>query len=141
MYFHINDLNLGNFKEEITSIFLNNDPIYEYDFQINSLYFLHLFQPSGLIIDKLPFELLSVEDYEDTIEDLFLDLLPSVDKYLKYLEEQEFPEYPSYVGIYVSAKPEDKIDPKELALVKDKQLNEDLRAYKNFYIDNVLKAH
>lgn len=71
MYFHVNDINLGNFKKEVVSVFKNNDPIYKYDFQINSTYYLHLFHPNGLIIKKLPFKLLSVEDNEDIIEDLF----------------------------------------------------------------------
>jgi hypothetical protein len=138
VYFHINDFNLINFREEIISIYKNNDPIYDYDFQVNSLYYLHLFQPNGLIIGRLPIKLLSVKDYEDVIEDLFLDLLPYIDKYLKRLETQEFPEFPSYIGMYVSALPEDTINPKELVLIKDKQLNGNLRAYKNFYINNVL---
>jgi hypothetical protein len=141
MYFHINYLNLGNFKEEILSIFQNTDPIYEYDFQINCLYHLHLFQPNGCIIIKLPLVILSIEDNEDIVEDIFLDLFPYMNKYLKSLEEQEFPEFPSYIGIYVSALPEEKIAPKKLALIKDEYLNDCLRVYKNFYIKNVLKIN
>jgi len=141
MYFHIYDLSLSNFRDEIISIFKNNDPIYKYDFQVSSIYYLHLFQPNGFIIGKLPLKLLSTEDNEDTIEDLFLDLLPCVNKYLKSLEEQEIIEFPSYIGIYVSAYAESRIDPKELALIKDKGLDSNLRAYKNFYINNHLKIN
>jgi len=139
MYFHVNDINLGNFKKEVVSVFKNNDPIYKYDFQINSTYYLHLFHPNGLIIKKLPFKLLSVEDNEDIIEDLFWDLFPYIDKHLKNLEEQQFPEFPSYLGIYINVLPEYKINPKELASIKDNHLNDNLVAYHNFYINNILK--
>jgi hypothetical protein len=141
IYLHINDLNLANVKDEIISIFRNDDPIYKYDFQVNSIYYLHLFQPNGIIIGRLPLKLLSVEDYEDNIEDLFLDLLPCVDKYLESLETQKFPECPSYIGVYISALPENIIDPKELVLFKDKRLDANLRAFKNFYINNIIKGN
>jgi hypothetical protein len=122
-YFHIYSFNLGNFKEEVLFAFNNNDPVYKYDFQIDKKYYLHLFQANGIIINKIPFILLSLNDDEDIIEDLFLDLLPSIDKYLKSLEEKEIPVFPSYIGIYISIYSEDKINPKELAFIKDKYLN------------------
>lgn len=85
-YFHVNDFNQVNFKKEVISIFQDNDPIYKYSFQLNSPYYLHLFQPNGVIINKLVFRLLSLSDDEDIIEDIYLDLYPSVNVYLKSLE-------------------------------------------------------
>jgi hypothetical protein len=140
MYFHINDINLGYFKKEITSIFRNDNPLYKYDFQLDHLYYIHLFQPNGFIIGSLSFKLLNIEDNEDIIGDLFLDILPLIGKYLKDLDEKELLEFSYYIGLCVNKQPENKIKPKELAFIKDKHLNDNLVIYHNFYINNILKV-
>ena len=147
-YFHVNDFNQVNFKKEVISIFQDNDPIYKYSFQLNSPYYLHLFQPNGVIINKLVFRLLSLSDDEDIIEDIYLDLYPSVNVYLKSLERinwnryffeqgmfnterelnnldfNKFITYPSYIGLYISSWSEDNLRPKDLASIKENYKNE-----------------
>jgi hypothetical protein len=142
-YTHVNDLNLAFFKKEITSPFKNNDPLYNYDFQLNYVYYIHLFLPSGKIIGKLPFKLLSLEDKEDVIEDIYIHLYPFIDKYLKsvqygdlymnlapykpifllelfYLSHYfKFTEFPSYIGLYISLQEEYNINTKDLTSNRD----------------------
>jgi hypothetical protein len=137
MYFHINDFNLRNFREEIVSLFQNDDPIYNYDFQVYSIYYIHLFLPSGEIISRLPFRLFSLKDNEDIIEDIYLSLLPDVDIYLTGLEVIEYIEYSSYIGLYISKHPEEAIKPKDLIEYKDKYLSNRLMLYKKEYINNL----
>lgn len=139
MYFHLYDFNLKNFRDEIISLYKNDDPLYIYDFQTNSTYHLHLFLPSGEVISKLPFKLLSAEDKEDLLESIYLDLLPDMDVYLRGLEVLEYFEYPSYIGLYISSMPEDRIKPKDLVEHKDKYLNNNLMLYKKEYINNTRK--
>jgi hypothetical protein len=139
MYFHLHDFNLKNFKDEIISLFKNNDPLYKYDFQLNSVYYIHLFLPSGEIIGNLPFKLLSIDDNEDLIEDFYLDLLPDMDIYLRGLEVLEDIEYPYYIGLYINIKPEDKINPEDLLQYKDKCLSDEHRFFKKEYINRITK--
>jgi hypothetical protein len=142
-YAHVNDFNLTFFKREIISLFKKDDPLYIYDFQLNHVYYIHLFLPSGKIIGKLPFKLLSLEDKEDVIEDIYLYLYPFIDEYLKsvqygdlymnlapykfiflldlfYIPQYfQFTEFPSYVGLYISLQEECKIDTKNLSWSKN----------------------
>lgn len=85
MYFHLNDFNLKNFKEEVISLFKNDDSTYKYNFQVKSIYYMHLFLPSGEIIVTLPFKLLIIEDKENLLEDLYKDLFPYIKQAEKYL--------------------------------------------------------
>ena len=139
MYFHLADFNLFTFKEEILSLFRNDDPLYKYDFQLNSLYYIHLFLPDGEIIGNLPFKLLSLNDKEDIIEDFYLDLLPHMGVYLKGQEVLEDIEYPYYIGLYINIKPEDKINPKDLLVCKDKHLSDKNIFYKKEYVNKITK--
>ena len=140
MYFHINDFNLRNFREEIIYSFRNDDPIYNYGFQVNSIYYMHLFLLSGEIISRLPFKLFSVEDNEDLIEDIYFSLLPDVDIYLTGLEVLENIEYPNYIGLYISKRPEEVINPKDIVEYKDKYLSNSLMLYKKEYINHLKKT-
>jgi len=137
MYFHVNDFNLKNFKDEIINLFKNNNPIFSYDFIPKYTYYIHIFTPSGEVIAKLAFELLSIEDKEDLIEDFYLDLLPDLDIYLRGLEVLEPIEYPSYIGLYISLLSEDKIYPNNLMLKKDNCLSNGLISFKKEYIDSI----
>lgn len=139
MYFHINDFNLNNFRDEIISLFKNNDPIYNYDFQVNNTYYIHIFTPSGEVISKLTFELLSINDEEDIIEDFYFNLFPDLDVYLKGLEVLEPIEYPNYIGLYISLYSEDKLNPEDLLSNKDNCLSNSFISLKKDYINSLKK--
>lgn len=129
VYFHLFDFNLKNFKEEVISPFRNDDPKYKYNFQLNTAYYMHLFLPNGDIINTLPFLLLSVNDKEDILEDLYRNLLPILDKYFSYLE---YNDVTNYMGLYISSVKENKLNPKTLFLQREiylenvKKMNRDL---------------
>jgi hypothetical protein len=142
-YVHVNDLNLAFFKKEIINIFRNDDSLYNYNFKLNNLYYIHLFLPSGKIIGKLPFKLLSLEDKEDIIEDIYIYLYPFINDYLRnvqygnlymnlapynylflldlfYLSQYfKFIEFPSYIGLYISTQEEYEINTKDLSSTKN----------------------
>lgn len=114
MYFHWEDFNLFNFKTEIISIFTNKNPkyLYKYDFHLDCVYYIHLFESNNnKIICKLPFKLFSLNDNEDIIEDYYNKLLPSIDTYFSKRSDYK---YPSYVGLYISRYNEEIINPKKL---------------------------
>ncbi len=115
MYFHINNINLFNFKNEIISLYENKNLLY--NFHTNYLYYIHLFEPSGIIICNSPFNLLSLNDKEDIIEDYYNKLISYIDVYLRNLKDFE---YPSYIGLYISLYRENKINPSNL--IEQKQI-------------------
>lgn len=142
-YAYVNDLKLAYFKKEIISLFKNDDPLSNYDFQLNNIYYIHLFLPNGKIIGKLPFKLLSLEDKEDVIKEIYIQLYPFIYEYLKSVQHGElymnlapykfiflfdlfydsqyfkFIEFPSYIGLYISVQEEYEINIKNLSLNKD----------------------
>ena|SRR5271154_746054 len=142
-YAHVKDLNLTFFKREIISLFKNDEPLSNYDFQLNHVYYIHLFLPSGKIIGKLPFKLLSLEDKEGVIENISIYLYPFIDEYLKsvqygdlymnlapykfiflldlfYIPQHfQFTEFPPYIGLYISLQEECEIDTKNLSWSKN----------------------
>jgi hypothetical protein len=128
MYFHVGDFSLSTFKEEIISLFNNKDPLY--NFHTDVKYYIHLFEGSnGKIIDKVPFILYSVVDHEDLIEDYYNELLPKMDTYYSSFKDIE---YPPYIGLYISLKNEDILNPnylleqKEICLNNIQKMNSDL---------------
>ena len=137
MYFHLNDFNLKNFRDEIISLFRDNNPLFNYDFMLKNTYYIYIFAPSGEVIGKLAFELLSTDDKEDLIEDFYLDLVPDLDIYLKGLEVLEPIEYPNYIGLYISLFSEDKLNSKDLILKKDNCLSNGLISFKKEYINSI----
>lgn len=126
VYFHLLDFNLKNFKEEIISLFKNDDPKYKYNFHLNTTYYMHLFLPNGDIINTLPFILFSINDKEDVLEDLYRNLLPTIDKHFSYLE---YDDVTCYMGLYISSVKENKLSPKSLFLQRE------------MYLENIKKMH
>lgn len=120
-YFYLADFSLLNFKEEVFSLFKNDLQSTDlYNFHLKTTYYMHLFLPSGEIISKLPFELLTTDDKEDLLEDYYLHFLPHIDNYYKNIEVngETF-----YMGLYISSILEDKLDPKALLLEKEVYFN------------------
>jgi|SRR5277367_722347 len=119
LYFHLGDFDFITFKGEVLSLF--NDKYSLYNFHTDVKYYIHLFEPSnGKIIGKVPFILYSLVDHEDLLEDYYNEILPYMDVYFSSFEDFE---YPPYIGLYISSKKEDKINPKSLFEEKEICLN------------------
>jgi len=123
VYFHPEDLTLFGFKKEVISLF--KDPLYE--FSINNLYYIHLFDFNARIIGKFPFKLFSLNDNEDCMEDYYNKLVAYVSIHLKNREYCSYTE--SLIGLYISVVNEEKIDPKYLSFQKE------------YILNNILKMH
>jgi hypothetical protein len=86
LYLNIKDLNIASFRKEIINIF--NDNI-NYNFNINKIYYVYLLDSSknnsyeSNVITMVPFGLTSENDVEEYIEELFFQLSPSLQNFLK----------------------------------------------------------
>jgi hypothetical protein len=80
MSFYLNNFNFINFKKE--TLFLFN-PVNKIDgFDIKSVYFMHLTESNGEIIMKFPFRLLTLNDNENTILNLYMAINCCLDQYI-----------------------------------------------------------
>jgi hypothetical protein len=127
----LQDLTFIGFKREILLIFKN--PLYE--FNLNNLYYIHLFEPDGTIIGKLPFRLFSLNDDEDCIEDYYNKLVIFMSKYLD--RKKDLISTGSYVGLYISTISENEINTKHLYFQKENCLNN----IRKMHIDFILPIY
>jgi hypothetical protein len=80
MSFHLSNLNFIVFKKEILFLFNPKNKIK--GFNTNSVYFLHLAEPNGAIVMKLPFRIISFEDADNVILNLFVTISCYLDHYI-----------------------------------------------------------
>lgn len=124
-YFPLRKFDLFNFKKEVLKLFypINNLEdsrihLYHSCFTLgeNSLYYAYLLDINGDIICRIPFKLLSLDDKEDLIEDVFNLLSFNL---CEYLGELKGIINPDYVGLYISNIPEEFLYYEDIFDVKD----------------------
>lgn len=129
LYFYLADFTFPSFKKEVISLFKNDlqsTDLYKYNFFLKTTYYMHLFLPNGEIINKLPFELKTIDDKENLLKDYYKNLLSYIDIYYK---NKAVKKRTSYIGLYISSRPEDNLNPQFLILERER------------YLSNIKKMH
>lgn len=111
IYFYIMHLDLNVFHREILAIFKDNE---KYNFHLNHTYYLNLIDPYGHVLVSIPFELISLLDNENNIENLYDDIYPKLMEYLTFYAKYN----PSFFIFYLSAKSRNYISLQEMICIR-----------------------
>jgi len=139
LYFNVRSLDIVLFRKEFIDMF--NDNI-NYEFRTNFTYYLNLLNTPSYFMNKnnslaiIPFTLISKEDKEEYIEELFFQLYPFLQKILKDSNNN----YPCWFELFIAPFRINYVNTKYFARYKEECLNHNNKIKSNkLYNINIIK--